>query len=47
MTGLGVELEIDVCVLAVHFLAQGAIRSPVNIYVQEEKCPSLSVSMVK
>jgi hypothetical protein len=35
MMGLGVEVEIGVCGLAVHFLSQRAFRSPVIIHVQE------------
>jgi hypothetical protein len=33
--GIGLEVEIGVCGLAVHFVAQTADRSSVNIYVQE------------
>jgi hypothetical protein len=35
MMGLGVELEIGVSGLAVHFVTQRAIRSSVNIQAQE------------
>jgi hypothetical protein len=35
MMGLGVEVEIGVSGLAVHFVTQRAIRSSVNIQVQE------------
>jgi hypothetical protein len=35
MIGLGVEVEIGVSGLAVHFVSQRAIRSSVNIKVQE------------
>jgi hypothetical protein len=35
MMGLGVEVEIGVSGLAVHFVSQSAIRSSVNIQVQE------------
>jgi hypothetical protein len=35
MIGLGVEVEIGVSGLAVHFVSQRAIRSFVNIQVQE------------
>jgi hypothetical protein len=35
MMGLGVEVEIGLCGLVVHFVSQKSIRSSVNIYVQE------------
>jgi hypothetical protein len=35
MMGLGVEVEIGVSGLAVHFVSQRAIRSSVDIQVQE------------
>jgi hypothetical protein len=35
MMGIGVEVEIGVSGLAVHFVTQRAIRSSVNIQVQE------------
>jgi hypothetical protein len=35
MIGYGVEVEIGVSWLAVHFVSQRAVRSPVNIQVQE------------
>jgi hypothetical protein len=35
MMGLGVEVKIGVSGLAVHFMSQRAIRSPVNVQVQE------------
>jgi hypothetical protein len=35
MMGLGVEVEIGVFGLAIYFVSQRAIRSPVNIQVQE------------
>jgi hypothetical protein len=37
MMALGVEVEIGVSGLAVHFVTQRAIRSSVNIQVQEWK----------
>jgi hypothetical protein len=33
MMGLGVGVETGVCGLAVHFVSQRAIRSPVNVCV--------------
>jgi hypothetical protein len=33
--GLGIEVEIGVSGLAVHFVSQRAIRSSVNIHVQK------------
>jgi hypothetical protein len=33
--GLGIEVEIGVSGLAVHFVSQRAVRSSVNIQVQE------------
>jgi hypothetical protein len=39
MMGLGVEVEIGVCGLVVHFVSQRATRSP-------GRWPTLSVSMV-
>jgi hypothetical protein len=35
MMGIGFEVEIGVCGIAVHFVSERAIRSPVNIEVQE------------
>jgi hypothetical protein len=35
--GLGVEVAIGVFGLVIHFVAQRAIRSLVNIYIQEER----------
>jgi hypothetical protein len=35
MMGLGVEVKIGVSLLPVHFVSQTAIRSSVNIQVQE------------
>jgi hypothetical protein len=35
MMGLDIKVKIGECGLAVHFVAQTALRSPVNIYVQE------------
>jgi hypothetical protein len=37
MKGLGVEVGIDVCGLAAHFVSQRAIPSPVKIQVQERQ----------
>jgi hypothetical protein len=37
MVGLGVQVEICVCGIAVHFVAQRTVMTPVNIYVQEEE----------
>jgi hypothetical protein len=37
MMGLGVEVEIGVSGLVVHFVSQRAIRSSVNIQVQERE----------
>jgi hypothetical protein len=38
--GLGIEVEIGVSGLAVHFVTQRAIRSSVNIQVQEWEGPN-------
>jgi hypothetical protein len=39
MMGLSLRVEIGMCGLAVHSVSQRAIRSPVNIYVQEGEVP--------
>jgi hypothetical protein len=39
MMGLGVEVEIGVSWLAVHFVSQTTIRSSVNIQAQEWEVP--------
>jgi hypothetical protein len=46
MMGLGVEVEIGVSGLVVHFVTQRAIRSPVNTS-RKGRWLSLPVSMVK
>jgi hypothetical protein len=43
MMGLDVEVEIGVSRLAVHFVSQRAIRSSVNIQVQEWEDPTESI----
>jgi hypothetical protein len=46
MMGCGVKVEIGVCGPAIHFVSQKAIRSPVNICVQEREADKGNAAVV-